>query len=137
MSIIRHKHDAVKLTDGRVLINGGSDKRDSKGSYASAEFYDPASSTFSSAGNMKVARYKHNGTSVLLPNVNVLIAGGADQAEIYQPLSGTFEVVARSMGTKRLFSCATLLPNGQVLITGGYNENIEASANAWIYRYQR
>ena len=137
MMIRRHKHDAVELTDGKVLINGGSDERDSRGTYSSAELYDPDSSSFKSTSNMNTPHYKHNGTSILLPNENVLIAGGAKQAEIYNPLSGKFSIVPGSMGTQRLFSSATLLANGQVLITGGYNENMETSANAWIYSYNK
>ncbi|MEJ7830181.1 MAG: hypothetical protein WKF91_18370, partial [Segetibacter sp.] len=66
-------------------------------------------------------------------NNNVLIAGGSNQAEMYHPKSGEFSIITGSMETKRLFSCATLLSNGKVLITGGYNENQEASANAWMH----
>lgn len=109
MSIIRHKHDAVRLADGRVLINGGSDERDSRGAYKIAELYDPVSSSFKPSGNMNITRYKHNGTSILLPNGNVLIAGGANRAEVYQTVSGKFAIVYGSMGTERLFSCASLL----------------------------
>jgi hypothetical protein len=137
MMIKRHKHDAVTLADGSVLINGGSDERDSRGTYSSAELYDPVSSSFKPVGNMNLSRYKHNGTSILLPNGNVLIAGGANKAEIYKNTSGKFDVVKGSMGTEQLFSCATLLSNGDVLITGGYNENQETSANAWIYSYNK
>ena len=36
MTKIRHKHDAVILGDGRVIITGGSDERDSRGAYTSA-----------------------------------------------------------------------------------------------------
>jgi hypothetical protein len=136
MSIIRHKHDAVALADGRILINGGSDERDSRGAYKSAELYDPISFSFKPAGNMNMTRYKHNGTSILLPNGNVLIAGGANLAEIYQPASGKFSVVLGSMGTARSFSRATLLQNGQVLITGGYDDNIESSTSSWLYIYK-
>jgi hypothetical protein len=134
MGIIRHKHDACALADGSVLVSGGSDQSDSKGTYRSAELFDPESSSFRSAGQMNLPRYKHNGTSVLLPNGNVLIAGGAQVAEIYQPASGTFTRVPGSMGTGRFFSCAILLQNGEVLVTGGYDQHEETSANAWIYR---
>ena len=137
MMIKRHKHDAVKLADGRVLISGGSDERDSKGTYSSVELYDPVLSSFEFIGNMNMNRYKHNGTVILLPNGNILIAGGADKAEIYKYASRKFEIVPGSLGSKRLFSCAALLQNGDVLIIGGYNENIEASENAWIYSYKR
>ena len=132
MTKIHHKHDAVMLGDGRVLITGGSDERDSGGAYTGSEIYDPVLATFSSAGNMNLPRYKHNGTSILLENGNVLIAGGANRAEIYNPKTKAFTMVAGSMKTRRLFSCATLLANGNVLITGGYDENQKTSANAWI-----
>ena len=84
---------------------------------------------------MNFPRYKHNGTSILLENGNVLIAGGANRAEIYNPKTKKFTIVAGSMKTERLFSCATLLANAKVLITGGYDENQKTSANAWIYTY--
>ncbi len=137
MTKIRHKHDAVMLANGRVLITGGSDERDSKGAYSSAELYDPVSFLFKPLKNMNLTHYKHNATSILLTNNNILIAGGANRAEIYNPESGEFTIVTGSMGSKRLFSCATLLSNGQILITGGYNENQEASANAWIYIFKK
>ena len=53
-----------------------------EGAYKSAELYDPVSSSFKPAGNMNITRYKLNGTSILFLNGNVLIAGGANRAEI-------------------------------------------------------
>ena len=135
MAKIRHKHDAVMLKDGKVLIIGGSDERDSKGAYATSEIYNPVSATFQMADNMNLSRYKHNGTSILLENGNILVAGGANRAEVYDSQKKKFTIVEGSMKTKRLFSCATLLANGQVLITGGYDENLNPSANSWIYTY--
>lgn len=137
MSKIHHKHEAVMLADGKVLINGGSDERDSRGTYSSAEIYDPITRLFKSINKMNHTRYKHNGTSILLANNKVLIAGGSYQAEIYNPETGEFIIVPGTMGTQRSFSCATLLSNGQVLITGGYNENIETSASAWIFDFKK
>jgi len=137
MTIRRHKHDAVALADGRVLITGGSDERDDRGAYASAEIYNPVNGAFVTIGNMPVIRYKHEGTSILLPNGKALLAGGASNAVIYDPQSNIFSVVAGSLGTNRLsrlFSTATLLSTGEVLITGGYGVGQNVSAGAWIYR---
>jgi hypothetical protein len=136
MTLRRHKHDAVLLSDGTVLISGGSNERDDQEAYASVEIYDPATGTFTAAGRMATVRYKHIGTSVLLNNGEVLIAGGARNAALYDPRGRRFSTVPGDLGTatlSRLFSTATLLPNGNVLIAGGYGIGQNVSREAWIY----
>lgn len=134
MTRVRHKHEAVLLADGRVLILGGSDERDGDGAYASAEIYDPVRGNFTATGNMNSSRYKLQGTAVLLSNGKVLVAGGANRAEVFDPSRNTFSYAAGNMETPRLFATATRLRNGQVLIVGGYHGNSILSSNAWVYR---
>ena len=134
LTVRRHKHDATLLADGRVLIVGGSDERDGRGAYRNAEVFNPTTGTFTAVGSMNAARYKLQGTTVLLNNGKVLIAGGANRAEVFDPATNTFSFASGNMGTMRLFATATLLGNGQVLITGGYDDSQAVSANAWIYR---
>lgn len=134
MTRLRHKHEAVLLADGRVLIAGGSDERDGKGAYANAEVYDPISNTFRATGNMNSARYKLQGTAVLLSNGKVLVAGGANRAEVFDPAASSFSYATGDMETPRLFATATRLRSGHVLIIGGYHDGAIASSNAWIYR---
>ena len=134
MTRVRHKHEAVLLADGRVLIAGGSDERDGQGAYANAEIYDPARNRFSVTGNLNSPRYKLQGTAVLLSDGKVLVAGGANRAEVFDPSRNTFSYAAGDMETPRLFATATRLRNGQVLILGGYHGNSVATANAWLYR---
>jgi N-acetylneuraminic acid mutarotase len=134
MTRIRHKHEAVSLADGRVLILGGSDERDGQPAYTSTEIYDPAANTFRATGSMNSPRYKLQGTAVLLSDGKVLVAGGASRAEVFDPARNTFSYAAGNLETPRLFATATRLRNGQVLITGGYHGNSVVSANAWIYR---
>jgi hypothetical protein len=133
MTRIRHKHDAALLRDGRVLIVGGTDARDDRGAYDSVEVYDPAAGRFSSAGRMASQRYKIQRTTVPLLTNEVLIAGGADQAELFDPAAVTFERVPGQFGDSPLFAAATLLLDGRVLITGGYGLHSFARPNAWLY----
>ncbi|MBA2736398.1 MAG: hypothetical protein H0U50_06355 [Pyrinomonadaceae bacterium] len=134
LTVKRHKHDATLLDDGRVLIVGGSDERDSKGAYRAAEIYNPKTKTFAKIGDMNLSRYKLQGTTVLLKNGKILIAGGASQAEVFNPAKNAFEVADGKFETMRLFATATLLQNGQVLIVGGYDNNNAVSEQAWIYK---
>jgi Galactose oxidase, central domain/Kelch motif len=134
MRIPRHKHAAVLLDNGRVLIVGGSDNRDWPGKMDSAEIYDPATGKFGDAGRMSEARFKLTNAIVRLPEGKVLIAGGAGHAEIFDPASLRFNLVAGPEMDGRYFSTATLLSGGRVLLTGGYGENVEPSSNgAWVY----
>lgn len=135
LTVKRHKHDAVLLENGRVLVVGGSDERDGGGAYRNAEIFDPDKATSTSIGTeMNSARYKLQGTTILLTNGKVLIAGGASRAEIFDPRTNRFERAAGDMGAKKLFATATLLNDGQVLIAGGYTDGPSVSANAWLYR---
>lgn len=134
LTVKRHKHDAVLLANGRVLVVGGSDERDGAGAYRNAEIYNSTNKTFTAVGNMNASRYKLQGTAVLLKNGKVLIAGGASRAEVFDPTTNSFSFASGDMGTLRLFATATLLQNGRVLIVGGYDNRMVVSSNAWIYR---
>ena len=64
-----------------------------------------------------------------------MIAGGfivtvpvvTNSAELYNPFSGNFSRIA-SMTEQRLQHTATLLPNGQVLVVGGYDGDTDLSS---------
>ena len=72
MSTARSSHTATLLTDGRVLVSGGSP--DFYSSLGSAEIYDPALGTWSSTPSMSTARADH--TATLLQDGRVLVSGG-------------------------------------------------------------
>ncbi|MGH9677730.1 MAG: Kelch repeat-containing protein, partial [Candidatus Acidiferrum sp.] len=137
MTVGRHKHAAILLRSGKVLIVGGSDNRDWRGEYASAEIYDPASGTFKATESMHTARFKIPEAVALLPNGKVLVAGGGPFAELYDESTGRFTEVAGSLGAARFFADATGLPSGKVLITGGYADSgsgLPATSAAWLYQ---
>jgi len=134
MTVRRHKHDGVLLADGRVLITGGSDERDDKGMYDSSELFDPRHGTFAAGPRLIHRRYKHAGSSVLLPSGEVLIAGGARQAERFLPTRGHFVPVRSDGSLSGQFSAVAALGTGGVLITGGYGLDHGPQATVWKYR---
>ena len=121
MTVARTGHTATLLSDGRVLLVGGTD---GSATLATAEVYDPATNKFTATGSMAETRSGH--TATMLSDKLVLIAGGAtgsashDSAELYDPSTGKFAATG-TMTDARSGHAATLLPNGQVLITGGVN----------------
>jgi hypothetical protein len=134
MVVPRHKHDAVRLADGRVLITGGADRRDSDGVYGTTELFDPKTGAFSAGPALALPRYKHAGSSILLPGGRVLIAGGAAQAETYDPVRRAFTLVPGEPRLAGLFSAAAALASGGALITGGYGSGSGPRLSAWVYR---
>jgi N-acetylneuraminic acid mutarotase len=80
MHAARGGHSAALLDDGSVLVAGGFAGGPSSVACATdqvlalAELYDPATGTWTAAGEMRVARYHQVAT--LMPDGSVLIAGG-------------------------------------------------------------
>lgn len=79
--------------------------------------------TWTLTGSLHASR--STATATLLPNGQVLVAGGCcvgeaslASAELYNPTTGTWTVTG-SMGTPRTYAEAVLLQNGQVLVVGG------------------
>jgi Galactose oxidase, central domain len=136
----RQVHTATLLANGRVLVAGGYDSRDS--ALASAELYDPTANAFSQTGSLAAARGLH--TATLLSDGRVLIAGGGPanwvsvvgpylaSAELYDPKTGTFSPTG-SLTTTREGHTATLLSDGRVLITGGNDHGHNGVASAELY----
>jgi hypothetical protein len=116
----RYKHGAILLGDGAVLVVGGSDQRAWRGQFASAEIYDPAQRSSRPVESMHDVRFKIPDALTMLADGRVLVAGGAVDAEIFDPTTRRFDVVRGSLGLARYFTNATLLRDGRVLITGGY-----------------
>ena len=134
MGIKRHKHEAALLADGRVLITGGADERDSRGVYKSAEIFDAGTNLFHATGDMNIGRYKHRGTAVMLNDARIFLAGGASRAEIFDPISHSFTTVSGAANLSGQFSASARLHDGSVLITGGYGNGESATAGAWLYQ---
>ena len=133
LGIARHKHDAIKLRDGRVLIVGGADRTD-RNHFNTTEIYDPRAGTFTNGPTMAHRRYKIAGTSVVLPNGDVLITSGAQKAELFNRAAGTFSEVAGNFPEAYRFAAAAALYGDDVVIMGGYSDSNENTPGVWRFR---
>jgi len=139
MSTARRNYTATLLPNGKALVAGGWGGYIA-GHLPSAELYDPATGAFTATGPMSAARAHHTATP-LLSNGKVLVAGGGvggsvdpftllASAELYDPVTGAFTATG-AMSAARRDHTATLLPNGAVLVAGGYNSPHPASAELY------
>lgn len=140
----RFLHTATRLNDGRVLVVGGANGTGS--SLASVQLFDPGLVTWSDAQSLATSRDQH--TATLMPNGKVLVAGGQHNvagspsenltsAEIYDPDTNTW-ASAGNLNQARLRHTATLMPDGKVLVAGGWggsqlnsSELYDPGANSW------
>lgn len=139
MTTNRQAHTATVLTNGLVLVAGGdvTSGTFTTGPSATAELYDPATGDWSATGSMTTNRVGHLATR--LPDGRVLVVAnsqatsstvsGDTTAELYDPATGTWTATG-SMLNWRDNGAATLLADGEVLVTGG---NGSANILAEIY----
>ena len=128
MSVPREGHTATWLDPsvvtgalgGKVLIAGGGDMHAPSNT---AEVYNPQTGSFTPAGSMSTPRMLQ--AAVLLPNGQVLIAGGQssetdflNSAELFNPATSLFSQTGKMINVQTAAS-ATTLDNGIVLIAGG------------------
>jgi RTX calcium-binding nonapeptide repeat (4 copies)/Kelch motif len=135
MSVPRAEAAAAPLPDGRVLIAGGCCSSELPYWLSSAEVFDPATNTFSSAGIGSMSRERAGAVAAPLPDGRVLVAGGNDtafdensvppagtlsSAEVFDPATNTFSSAGiGSMSAARYDAVAAPLPDGRVLVAGG------------------
>jgi len=134
----RFGHTSVLLPDGRVLIVGGkvlaTEER-----LLEAELFDPKRGAFEATGALSTGRDRC--TAWLLPAdngvVRVLVAGGSAQeggtaparrCELYSPSTGAF-TPGPELIRDRMAHTATSLPNGKVLLVGGWSNSDNATTN--------
>ena len=129
-------HTATLLSNGMVLITGGDANSNA---LASTELYNPTTGSFTSSGSMASARYLH--TATLLQDGTVLLAGGVPvnnsttpiaACEIYTPATGTVSQTA-NLNHRRADHTATQLPDGTVLMIGGYEGASTLNTVAELY----
>jgi WD40 repeat protein len=131
MSTGRWAPSAAPLPDGNAIVGAGSGSFPALVPDASCDLFDASSNTFSPTGALHIARAY--AAAVVLPDGAPLILGGIDNqglntgnyqpsGEIYSPTTGTFTVTG-GLNALRIADASALLPDGRVLIAGGYDEN--------------
>ena len=121
MNFRRQNHTATMLTNGTVLVTGGTD---GSVTYDTAELYDPSTDSFAVlSGRMVWPRDRHQ--AVRMDNGNVLLMGGGapgvvyNRMEVYDVTSGTFNAVQSQMTVWRDQPAAIRQPDGRVFMCGG------------------
>lgn len=133
-------HNTVRLHDGRIMAIGGVIGPFGTGPYytkvlASAEIYDPATNSWSSAAAM--SQFRAGCTANVLPDGRVLVAGGTKggnnrelysvddimttslrTTEIYDPATDSWSA-GPSMSAPKAGGVSVTLDSGEVMIAGG------------------
>jgi hypothetical protein len=126
------------LPNGKILVSNGSS--DTTGTPIQAvEIYDPATGNFTSASNALEARYYNR--IVRLDNGKTIFVGGqttanpssvTNSAELYNHVTGTFSYTDSLITGRRNFALWNL-PDGRILVAGGYNAASAALSSAELY----
>ena len=120
LKIPREYSASVELVNGNIFVTGGVDSI----SINTTEIFDYKKEKWEIATPMNVGRGSH--VMVRLNNGNVMAIGDFfnKSCEIYDTLSKSW-ILTDSLIVKRSFGeTATLLDNGNILVTGGYDETL-------------
>lgn len=153
LNVGRFQHTATVLTDGRVLVTGGTD---GQGLITESELYDPQANAWSllsniaanqndafmidATGQFATVRQLHQ--AVKLVDGRVLVTGGfgaerldasgqpvgemLKSAYLFDPGANKYTKVA-DMPENRGWHESALLSNGQVLVAAGLDQNVATS----------
>ncbi|TAN22333.1 MAG: choice-of-anchor D domain-containing protein [Acidobacteria bacterium] len=137
MTQARSDQAAVVLNSGKVLLAGGVGS-ETQGALASAELFDPSSSTFSRTGSMATAR----GAGVqaqLLRDGSVMVMGGGAlgtpiTSDIYHPATGNFSAGPDLSALDELYGSARL-NDGRIFLLGSATNCTAAVCPMVVYLY--
>jgi hypothetical protein len=131
----RARAAAAPLLDGRVLVAGGTGDVPLQ----TAEVFNPATNAFSSAGLGTMGTARRAPAAANLPDGRVLVVGGSNDdgggenylasAEVFNPATNSFTSAGiGAMGAARTGAVAAPLPDGRVLVAGGYDGSTRFSS---------
>ncbi len=131
----RYAPAAATLPDGNVLIAGGDEGGHSS---ATAEIYNVKTDKFEllSGATHEMHQARGEAPAVMLQDGKVLIVGGWAEskalktAEVFNPVTNTFEPAPSELIETRDTSGLALLHDGRVLISGGCQEDCAMSSKS-------
>jgi hypothetical protein len=135
LRVARFKHGIAQLPSGDIIVVGGSNARaggDPRGRLNDCERFDVKRSAFVAGPELVQARYKLATSTVTLEDGTIVVAGGGLQPEILRRGKTRFELLPLRYDTRREFMAAVAFDRRKVLITGGYDEGVTATASAWV-----
>ena len=127
----RESHTATLLSNGKVLVTGGTSN---KTYLDTTEIFEPASMKWTAGPKMNQSRWDH--AAVRLKNDWVLLSGGFGYSDsipsvsLYDPSSNTIKTPATALKEARRNHTMTLLNDGRVLIAGGMKG--KGSWSTWV-----
>ncbi|WP_437294211.1 Kelch repeat-containing protein [Sorangium sp. So ce426] len=141
----RAEHTATKLSDGRVLVAGGTRLERvtvDPPALAGVENFDPKTGTWTEAAPMHEARRRHE--AILLRDGRVLVAGGRDRgdvargAEVYDPRANRWSALT-DLSRARFYSALVELRDGRAILIGGnvYGAGAIDNVDIFDHRAQR
>ena len=137
-------HQAFLLPNGKVLFIGGyTDNGPNNNEFAGSQIWDPVTGKWTITPMNAIPGYdpQEIATTTVLTNGQLLFVGGYPNnlpvtngyvSELFDPVLGIW-TNTRPMNIPRTDQAATLLPNGKVLVTGGYTPSGETLSSVELY----
>jgi hypothetical protein len=139
----RYTHKSVLLSSGKVMVIGGTCPWDQSFNSKSVELYDPSGGGASTdLADLPVTRH-YDFNAIVLENDRVLIGGLESSAilDTYDPNAkgGAGGVLSsgNAISVARYGHTDTLLPDGCVLMTGGFGTNGEAIDSVQVFKPEK
>ena len=132
MGTARQAPAAAPLPDGRVLVSGGVYVEGPGGYLASAEVFDPATNSFSSAGIGAMSTARTGAVAAPLPDGRVLVAGGYDGFTRFSSAEIFAATNAFSFAVKRRRLLVSVQASGKVSVS-----DAAARLNAWAAKKKK
>lgn len=132
MATPREQQASVLLFNGTVLVAGGDTGPNNTAATASAEIYDPSTSTFNPTASAPRVTTGFYHSVPILPDGRAFLADFSATALVYDPAAGAFSATG-DMTAVQTQPQTVILPDGTALVAGGVDSNGNSVANAEIF----